>query len=438
MRIPAAVRGCVLAAGLSAGASASAYLAVEVPEPIPGYGGDFRSRSKLTGDWGGARSQWASKGFTADVDFTGTYQNVVAGGADETGDFIASSDLLLEFDTGKLGLWPGGFLVTRIEVRFGDPITEAAGTLQPVNADALFPLVPGRADEDVWAVSELVFTQFLTPKFGIFGGLINGQEGDSNELAGNPGSDAHFLNGAFRFALIGATVPGAVPMVTLGGGVVFIPNERIFGSVIVMDTEESSGLNPFDTDEGTTIATEWTLRHELGGQSGGQVFGLAYSFDNDFVAIGEKPRLNIPRATGAISPPTDDDAWAFYYNVYQYLRSEGSRKWGVFGRFGITEGEVSIDWDMAVGIGGKGIFGSRPKDTFGVGYYYTAAADVPLLRVVGVDDEQGVEVWYNFEVTPWFHVTADLQVVDPGLQGNALVKGSDTSWVLGVRTHLNF
>jgi porin len=299
-------------------------------------------------------------------------------------------------------------------------------------------MVPGHADKDVWAVSELVFTQFLTPKFGIFGGLLNGQEGDSNELAGNPGSDTHFLNAAFRFALIGATVPAAIPMVTLGAGAVFIPNERILGAVMVMDTEESSGLNPFNTDEGTTIASEWTLRHELGGQSGAQVLGLVYAFDNDFVPIGENPRINIPPLSGNIKPPPDDDAWAFYYNVYQYIHSEGSRKWGVFGRFGITEGEVSIDWDVATGIGGKGIFRSRPNDTFGVGYYYTAAADVALLRLVGVDDEQGVEVWYNFEVTPWFHVTPDLQVVDPGLEGNPLAKGSDTSWVLGVRTRLSF
>ncbi len=84
------------------------------------------------------------------------------------------------------------------------------------------------------------------------------------------------------------------------------------------------------------------------------------------------------------------------------------------------------------------MFRSRPNDTFGVGYYYTAANDIVLLRAAGVDDEQGVEAWYNFEITPWFHVTPDLQIIDPGLESTQLTKGSETAWVLGVRVHVNF
>ncbi len=110
----------------------------------------------------------------------------------------------------------------------------------------------------------------------------------------------------------------------------------------------------------------------------------------------------------------------------------------MFGRFGITDGEAVFDWDMSVGLGGKGMFSSRPNDTFGIGYYYTAPSDIPLLRAVGVDDEQGVEAWYNFEITPWLHVTADLQVIDPGLESTPLSEGADTAWVLGVRTRVNF
>ncbi len=86
----------------------------------------------------------------------------------------------------------------------------------------------------------------------------------------------------------------------------------------------------------------------------------------------------------------------------------------------------------------RGMFSSRPNDTFGLGYYYTAPSDIPLLRAVGVDDEQGVEAWYNFEITPWLHVTADLQVIDPGLESTPLREGADTAWVLGVRTRVNF
>jgi porin len=29
-------------------------------------------------------------------------------------------------------------------------------------------------------------------------------------------------------------------------------------------------------------------------------------------------------------------------------------------------------------------------------------------------NEKGLEIYYNFAVTPWFIITADLQVIDPG------------------------
>lgn len=32
------------------------------------YGGDFWSRPKLTGDWGGLRDRWAAHGITIDLD----------------------------------------------------------------------------------------------------------------------------------------------------------------------------------------------------------------------------------------------------------------------------------------------------------------------------------------------------------------------------------
>ncbi|MBW2242471.1 MAG: carbohydrate porin [Deltaproteobacteria bacterium] len=416
-----------LAVCISAGASAQAL--------SPDYSGDLWSRTKLTGDWGGTRTAWASKGFTIDLDYTGTYQNIVNGGFDEADDFVSSADLVLNLDTGKAGLWPGGFFKTRVETRFGKSVNSQAGTLQPVNGDALFPAVPDQVDQDVGGITELTFTQFLSPKFGVILGLINGMGGDANELAGSPGSDSHFLNSAFRYSVIAATIPGGAPMVTLAAGAIFVPNDWILGSLMLMDTEESSGHNPFDTNEGTTLATEWTIKHELGGESGGQVIGLIYSFDTDFVAIGEDPRDNIPN-TGV--PATDDDVLAVYYNVYQYVWSEGDRKWGVFGRFGFTDGEAIFDWDMSVGVGGKGMFSSRPNDTFGLGYYYTKPSDAAPLRLLGLDDEQGMEAWYNFEITPWFHLTADLQVIDPGQEGTPLSAGADTAWVLGLRTRLNF
>jgi porin len=47
-------------------------------------------------------------------------------------------------------------------------------------------------------------------------------------------------------------------------------------------------------------------------------------------------------------------------------------------------------------------------------------------------DLWGVEMYYNFEVTPWFHVTPDLQVVQNENDGD------DTAVIFGVRAVMDF
>ena len=55
-----------------------------------------------------------------------------------------------------------------------------------------------------------------------------------------------------------------------------------------------------------------------------------------------------------------------------------------------------------------------------------------LLNVFDVGDFQGGEIYYNAQITPWFHLTADLQVVEPALGAN------DTAVVAGMRAKLEF
>ena len=47
-------------------------------------------------------------------------------------------------------------------------------------------------------------------------------------------------------------------------------------------------------------------------------------------------------------------------------------------------------------------------------------------------NEQGVELYYNARLTPWFQLTPDLQVVDP------FQKQANPALVLGLRAKLDF
>src|SRR5215470_5057115 len=74
--------------------------------PVPNYGGDLRSRSYLTGDWGGLRSKLADRGVQFEFSVTQIFQDVASGGTNRTGRYSGLTDMVLKLDFQKLGLWP--------------------------------------------------------------------------------------------------------------------------------------------------------------------------------------------------------------------------------------------------------------------------------------------------------------------------------------------
>jgi porin len=183
----------------------------------------------ITGDWRGARTWLAERGVELSADLTQTLQGVMHGGFDEEADYLGSSELILDLDSEKLGLWPGGFARVAAEGRFGRDVLDEAGSLSPVNNDALFPSDPDRAGDDLFALTELTATQFLAEWIGIFGGLINTTSGDANDHAGFVRSNDHFQNISFLLSPVSLRI---VPSVTLGGGIVVIPFEWLVGSFV--------------------------------------------------------------------------------------------------------------------------------------------------------------------------------------------------------------
>ncbi|MBW2396484.1 MAG: porin, partial [Deltaproteobacteria bacterium] len=261
----------------------------------------------LTGDWGGQRTTLAEKGISFSLDLTSQVQGVLNGGNDESTRVLGSSEFLLDLDTDKLGLWPGGFLRVAAEGRFGRGVGAAAGNLSPVSNDALFPFDEDRTGDEVVALTELFYTQFFSPQVGAFGGLLNTSGGDDNEYSGNSRSNEHFMNLSFLFSAVEGR---AVPNVTLGGGLILIPHEKVLGTLTYLESEESAGTNPFHSGSGSTLATEWTFKHELAGLPGRQVIGGIYAWDNEFFRLGEDPRVNLAGVVRGQGLPETDDTWS--------------------------------------------------------------------------------------------------------------------------------
>ena len=108
--------------------------------------------------------------------------------------------------------------------------------------------------------------------------------------------------------------------------------------------------------------------------------------------------------------------------------------WGVFLMWGVNDEDTNpFQWSLSAGVGGKGLIPGRDNDVFGIGYFYNELEQGGIVdRTLDIrDGEQGFEVFYEAQLTPWLRLTPDVQVVRPGLGDN------DTAVVLGLRLLLD-
>lgn len=407
--------------------------------PTVDYSGDLMDRSTLTGDWGGARNELSKNGVQFDTSLNHVTANVAEGGNDGrlASRFFPSSDdtethmsydNVLRVDTGKLGLWPGGLLTVRGEGRVGEGIVARAGTIAPVDADTLFPL--DRFGKSIYDLTEATFTQFVSPYAGVMGGIVNTLDADNIDFSDNTRLEGQFFNLGFG---INPVQLAMAPYKSLGAGIIILPTKNpheMVLSAVVLNHEDSSGENPFEHNQGTSTAVELSNFHHLGGLPGKQVLGYMYT-DDDFRSLDD-PRIGLPGQ----DIEKRSGANAAYYSFHQYLvvekeTPEKTTGVGIFGRFGISDGNPNpIRYAANFGVGGNTPW--RELDTFGVGYYFIDASDEAFVERVRVDDEHGIEAFYNLGLTPWLHLTPDFQYVNSGLPGSRDV------YIFGVRTHITF
>jgi porin len=406
--------------------------------PLRDYSGDLGERSNLLGEWGGSRRDLAEKGILFRGWLTPLLQSVADGGASTDTDFGASMDFWAALDLDRMGVIPGGLLVARVESDVGDSTTNAAGTVIPPHYNSSLPIA-GAVDDDNLSVSSLYYTQFLGERFGAWIGRTDTHHNaNTGEFAGlNPQTgNTQFMNSAFSAIPV---MPASQPYVTsLGTGVFARPTEDLSLAAMVMDSRESSrvvGLDDFGKDWNAFAAV--SLQHRLGELPGGQTVGFSYSWNGEYTDLDP-----------GVPFETKENTWAAIYSGWQYLQvfdgdtskfvnlGDGRadhRGWGVFLMAGLADEDINpVRASVAGGIGARGLLSGRPNDEVGIGYYYVDFKGDEFANLIGLESgEQGIELYYEFEVSPWCHVTPDVQVIDPGL------RDSDTAVLLGLRMNMS-
>jgi porin len=392
--------------------------------------GDFRERTQLSGDWGGLRTDLARHGFFFDLYSTSAYQDVASDGLKTGNTSIQNTQLSINVDTGRAGLWPGGIFHVTLDSRYGSSSpqnTFTAGSSAPQYTGLAFP---GPFFVHDVLPTEFFILQSLTPKFAVILGKANVLTHADQTLFGN-NYKYDFANLNFNKNPMALNFYNTTSLAAIG---VWTPSQRVTVSAGVYDP--NSEANNFATKAfdrvnvyGITIFS-YKIRG-LPGQSWAQ-----YNWTNkpkiDLTSpFGQLSPSEVPQGVGVLLGTPSSQAlpinykrttWVTIGNFAQYLfvkdhpkaiaeklgSGQPLRGIGLLGRIGYAPEETNpITRDASIALFANGLSDYRPNDSLGLGIYHNGISQPlknDITRLTGstapVKNENGLEVFYDFAITP--------------------------------------
>ena len=391
--------------------------------------GSFWERTQLGGGRE-ARTDLARHRLFFDLYSIGAYQDVASGGLKTGSGFVQNTQLSINIDTGRAGLWSGGLIHLTLESRDGSSSpqrTFAAGASVPQYTGLAFP---GPFFVHEVLPTEYFLLQSLAPKFSMLLGKIdvlticdqtlfgNSYKFDFANLNFNKNPMALNFYNTTSLSAVGAWTPSRKLLVAAG---VFDPNSQA----------NNFATKAFDrvNDYGAAIFS-YNISN-LPGQSWAQ-----FNWTN-------KPKIDLGAPFGQLPPGTNSqalgillgsnsvqgvplnyksDSWLTIGNVSQYFfvkdhsgtiasklaSGQPLRGIGVMGRLGYAPEQTNpVTRDASIALFAHGLFDSRKDDSFGAGFYYNGISrplklDIEQLsRSKGaVRNEEGSEIFYDFAITP--------------------------------------
>jgi carbohydrate-selective porin OprB len=392
--------------------------------------GSFSDRTQLTGDWGGARTDLARRGFFFDLYSTTALQDVTSGGLKTGTAVVQNTQLSINVDTQRAGLWSGGLIHFTAQSRYGDDPADTftVGSYVP-QYTAL--VEPGPLLWHHTLPSEYYLAQVLTKQFSVVLGKISDVFIPDQTLFGNS-YKYYFAN--FNFNKNPMTTNFYNPT-AWAGLAVWTPAQWLVIGAGVLDP--NSQANNFATDafDRVNVYATAVASYQIAGLPG--QFSPAVNWSN-------KPKIDLTAPFGSLTSLAQvtqavgvlagsgmtanlpinfkGESWFAIGNVSQYLFVKDNSEtiaqklksgqpingFGIFARAGFAPEDTNpVTVDASVGLFAHGLFDARPYDSFGVAYYWDQFSgdlknDIATLTLgmINLKNESGVEVFYDFAITP--------------------------------------
>ncbi len=397
-------------------------------------GDSLWTRDKLTGDWGGLRTDLSKRGLDIELRLSQFYQEVTSGGVNSNGEYGVKLDTWVNIDAQKLfGSWPGLYISAHIESRDGNDVLADTGSFVLPNAALMFPL-PGNYDGT--KVTGFMVTQML---FDNKAAVLAGKLQAFDLLQG------FFPQQVVDYGLDGFMNANSVMSILSWGRWLTLSQYGAAGWTIKHGMP-SSGFIVAGHDNTTTT---WDVNDSFSDGVGimlfhrfvynteklGYVYVGAGGSTKDYVST-DPVDWTVHPGEGAVS--TDEkkpwDVAVYLYQVLWQASGDKDRRVQLFAGGSVGDDNPSFaDWDIFASLQSFGLFESRPKDRIGLaGHYYHYADD--FVALVGSipgenlrDDSWSLEAFYNYEINPWLHVTPNFQYAQNEQSGD------DPGVILGVR-----
>jgi porin len=392
-----------LAAALVASSAAAQEAAPAIADPAP----SILTSQWLTGDWNGARKKAQDDGVDLNLELTQFGSGMTSGFGSHDWQYGGKVDLYATIDGAKSGLmWEGFSVSAHAEQNYDRSVNGFGGTLIPTNTALAFP---GEELSDL----SLSVRQKFSDVFSIRFGKLNIVDfAKATPLKGGGGIDT-FMNTA-----LAAPITGLLPPKVFGAFFNLDTKPLSFALAVYdpVDATRRTGLyEPFR--EGVSFRFTATYAAAPFGLPGFYGVRALYSTTSglDWRTVGE---LLFPSTTSTALAKRSGPHF-FGLSMQQYLVTDADdpkRGWGVFGEIGVSDGNPTPqDWAGLFGFGGTSLVPERPMDRWGVAIFRNSISDeiTRVLRPAARGGEQGLEAFYNVAVTPWLHVSADVQFIRP-------------------------